>query len=144
MNDKRDGIICIGPRRQMVMPIGIASRYILVAHIHVIGPCYRYPGPGQSMEPPRPVSLYTGRCWSGEIALYSSSAPSAPPAPCLHRRQSRPMHGQNPCRLLAHSVALVPDRLARAPSPAIELNRTAVVPPVAAGRLTLARSPIPW
>ncbi len=29
--------------RQMVTRIGIASRYILVAHIHVIGPCYRYP-----------------------------------------------------------------------------------------------------
>src|SRR5260370_11690579 len=97
------------------------------------------------MEPSRPVSLYTGRCWSGEIALYSSSAPSAPPpASCLHRRQSRPMHGQNPCRLLAHSVALVPDRFARAPSPATELNRTAVVAHLAAGRLTLAPSPIPW
>src|SRR5260370_6279255 len=29
--------------RQMVTRIGIASRYILVAHIHVIRPCYRYP-----------------------------------------------------------------------------------------------------
>src|SRR5260370_14554424 len=97
------------------------------------------------MEPSRPVSLYTDRCWSGEIALYSSSAPSAPPpASCLHRRQSHPMHGQNPCRLLAHSVALVPDRFARAPSPATELNRTAVLPLPSAGRLTLSCSPIAW
>src|SRR5258708_27339859 len=96
------------------------------------------------MEPSRPVSLYTGRWWSGEIALYSSPDPSAPPpAACFHRRQSRPMQGQNPRRLLAHSVALVPDRLARAPSPATALNRTAVVPPLSAGRLTLAPLPIP-
>src|SRR5260370_2440651 len=96
------------------------------------------------MEPSRPVSLYTGRCWSGEIALYSSSAPSAPPpASCLHRRQSRPMHGQNPCRLLAHSVALVPDRFAGAPSPATELTRTPVVPPLPAARLPLPPNPLP-